>query len=128
MAPPTWKKLVDQLTAEGHGSPHVERLRERLALYSATPTSLELEIASEIAAALGRTEESLLVALVELEVAGRALDRATPSERAARVATFNEKRAAALKRRWHLQVHREAIGLRNNAMLATTYPIPDRRA
>ena len=119
------KTLVERLTAEGHVSPHLERLRERL-VHMSSPTTLEKEIASEMAAALGRTEEKLLVALVELEVAGKKLAAASAGARPALVDEFNALRKIALDRRWELEIHREAIGILQNKVLVTMYPIPER--
>lgn len=123
--PPPWKKLVDELNSIGHQSPHLEKLRERLGrVYD--PAGLKSEVVSEMAYSLGLSEEKLLVALLELERAGLALGRAQPGtpqhDRAAE--RFNALRQVALTRRWELQVHREAIGFRRNAVLDELYPVP----
>ncbi len=90
---------------------------------------LEIEIAQEMASSLGRAAEKVDVALLELELLGRAVDDApTVEARAERVAAFNAKRELAVRALWELRVHREAIGLRRNEELAKTYPIPKARS
>ncbi|WP_438005625.1 DUF6665 family protein [Sorangium sp. So ce321] len=130
MAEPTWKKLVDQLKNEGHRSPYLDRLRQRLP--ASGPSDIAGEILREMASALGRSEDKVNVALLELELQGRALDAlaqgAAPGERAARVAAFNRQREAAAQALWELRVHREALGFRRNEDLAELYPIPPKRA
>ncbi|HEU4406031.1 MAG TPA: hypothetical protein VFS43_12255 [Polyangiaceae bacterium] len=123
--PPPWKKLVDELIAIGHQSPHLERLRERLGR-AYDHAGLEREIASEMAYALGQSEEKLLVALLELERAGLELGRARPgsAEHDARAERFDALRREALTRRWELQIHREALGFRRNQVLEELYPVP----
>jgi hypothetical protein len=125
MSPPPWKKLVDELLSLGHHSPHLERLRERFGrVYD--HAGLEQEIASEMAAALGLSEEKLLVALLELERAGLRLERARPgsAEYDTLAGRFNELRRDALRRRWELQIHREALGFLRNQVLEELYPVP----
>ncbi|WP_437632212.1 hypothetical protein [Sorangium sp. So ce854] len=132
MAEPTWKKLVDQLKGEGHKSPYLDRLRQRLP--ASGPSDLAGEILREMASALGRSEDKIDGALLELELQGKALDElarsraADPGERAARVAAFNRQRDAAKQALWELRVHREALGFRRNDDLAELYPIPPKRA
>lgn len=130
MTQPLWKRLVEDLTAQGYRSPHLDRLRERLPRAGGMSglREIELEIAQEMAASLGRAAEKVDVALLELELLGRAIDEApSVSVRAERVAAFNAKREVAAKALWELRVHREAIGLRRNEELARTYPIPAKR-
>ena len=142
MTEPPWKRLVDELSAQGHESPHLERLRERLP--KGDYRALELEIAQEMASALGRAGDKVDHALLKLEVIGRRLDQA--NDAAARVALvheFNTQREVALHVLWELKVHREAtdskggsagvlsarrpIGLRQHHTLAQLYPVPPKR-
>ncbi|HEU4532783.1 MAG TPA: hypothetical protein VFS00_01650 [Polyangiaceae bacterium] len=121
---PPWKKLVDELVSLGHHSPHLERLRQRYGR-AYDHAGLEQEIASEMAAALGQSEEKLLVALLEVERAGLKLGRARPgAEYDALADRFNELRRDALRRRWELQIHREALGFLRNQVLEELYPVP----
>jgi hypothetical protein len=123
---PPWTTLVRTLTDAGHESPYLDRLRARLDPARAQ-LDLETEIRAEIAAALGRAEDKVNVALLQLELAGRALDAAPPGpERRRLAAAFNALRDEALQARWELLVHREAVGFRRNAILNELYPIPDR--
>ncbi|UQA60758.1 hypothetical protein [Polyangium aurulentum] len=133
MSEPTWKKLVEQLRDKGHKSPYLDRLRERLPAYGGS--DLAAEILREMASALGRSEDKINAALLELEVMGQSIDAlvAEGNERhraeiRARVAAFNEGRERAEKALWELRVHREALGFRRNDDLATHYPIPPRRS
>ncbi|HZR80311.1 MAG TPA: hypothetical protein VFD92_04365 [Candidatus Binatia bacterium] len=123
----SWQKLVRELRDEGYDSPYLERLRRRLDVYEAQE-QLEKEVVREMAAALGRTEEKLLVALLRLELAGREVDAARDDrDRRRCIARFNAAREEALSARYELLVHREAIGFRRNQILETMYPVPPRR-
>ena len=117
--------MVDELVAIGHQSPHLEKLRQRLGR-AYDHAGLEQELASEMAYALGQSEEKLLVALLELERAGLALNRARPgtAEHDAAAERFNALRRDALTRRWELQIHREALGFLHNQVLDELYPVP----
>ncbi|WP_437317359.1 hypothetical protein [Sorangium sp. So ce385] len=132
MSEPTWKKLVDQLKDQGHKSPYLDRLRQRLP--AAAPSDLAGEILREMASALGRSEDKINVALLELELQGKALDElargqgADARERAAMIAAYNRQREVAAQALWELRVHREALGFRRNDDLAAMYPIPPKRA
>ena len=134
---PPWKRLVEQLTDEGYESPYLDRLRQRLDVYQAQH-ELEKEILREMASALGRAEEKVLVALLELEVIGREIDRMAaeggedPAAWAARVnervAAFNRQRERVQRYLWELVIHREAIGLTRHGILEECYPVPPKRA
>jgi len=122
-----WQRLARELRADGFESPYLDRLEERVDV-EAAQDRLETEIVQEMACALGRAEEKLLVALVHVEVAARDLDRARDDdERTAALARFNERRDAAWQARHELLIHREAIGIRRNQVLETLYPVPPRR-
>lgn len=126
MRQPPWTTLVRSLSDAGYESPYLDRLRARLDPGRAQ-LDLETEIRAEIAAALGRAEDKVNVALLRLELAGRALHGAPPGpERRRLVATFNALREEALHARWELLVHREAVGFRRNAILNELYPVPVR--
>lgn len=123
MADRPWRSLVAELTDAGHESPYLDRLRRRLDV-SQGRDSLETEIIREMAAALGRAEDKVNAALLELELAGRALATAVAGERRRCAASFNARRATALRARWELLIHREALGMRRNDVLEQLYPIP----
>jgi hypothetical protein len=124
MADAPWRSLVRDLTEAGHESPYLDRLRRRIDA-SRTRESLEKEILREMAAALGRAEDKLNVALLRLELAGRSLEAARdPVDRGAAVDDFNARRDDAVRARWELTIHREAIGFRRNDILEQLYPIP----
>jgi len=88
---------------------------------------LEREIMREIAAALGRSAEKVEAALARLEAGRCAIDAATDEDARQRaVDAFEDLRAAALRARHDLLIHREAVGFRRNGMLEAMYPIPRR--
>jgi len=124
---PAWKKLVEELRAQGHESPYLDRLRERLPK-GGSLEDLQREILQEMASALGRAEDKVNVALLELEVQGKTID-AMPADvdRSKAIAAFNRKRDDAVRALWELRVHREALGFRRNDKLAELYPIPPKR-
>lgn len=126
---PAWKKLVEDLRAQGHESPYLDRLRERLPK-GGSLEDLQREIVQEMASALGRSEDKVNVALLELELLGKAIDTlgtTANDERAKAIAAFNRKREDAVRAVWELRVHREALGFRRNEKLAELYPIPPKR-
>lgn len=144
----SWIRLVEDLTQKGHDSPYLDRLQERLPGRAATAArreaaqrQLELEIAEEMASALGRAEDKINVSLLKLELLGLDLD-ALETMRAdddysqqtlddaldQKLRAFEQERQHAVKALWELQVHREALGFRRNQMLAELYPIPKRRS
>lgn len=130
MREPPWKKLVDELTARGYQSPYLERLRSRLGGYYGA-ADLEQEIIQEMASALGRTEEKVNLALLELELIDRriaeSVDVASPAELDALYEAFESKRQHAMQCVRELLIHREAIGFRRNEILRELYPIPPRK-
>jgi hypothetical protein len=89
-------------------------------------SSLEKEIVAEMAAALGRAEDKLNVALLRLELAGKDLASAAPDERPARAVVFDGRRADALRARWELVIQRESVGILRNEVIERMYPIPPR--
>ncbi len=122
-----WQRLARELRADGFESPYLDRLEERVDV-EAAQDRLEKEIVQEMACALGRAEEKLLVALLRVEVAARDLERAGDGVgRDDARARFNERRDAAWQARHELLIHREAIGIRRNQVLETLYPVPPRR-
>lgn len=131
MRSPPWKRLVEQLKSDGFESPYLERLSQRLVVdRDSAHAELEKEIRAEMAAALGRTEDKVNLALLELDVAGKAVDAAEGGPRDALVAAiteYNRLREAAERALRDLMIHREAIGIRQHKLLADFYPIPPRR-
>lgn len=128
MSAPPWKRMVEELTARGYESPHLERLKQRLPMRDGY-RSLQLEILQEMASSLGRASEKVDHALLKLELLGKQVDEAAdPVLRARLVTEFNAQREVALKFLWELKVHREAIGLRQHHQLAQMYPVPPKRS
>ena len=121
-----WQALVRELRDAGIESPYLDRLRARHDVFAAQE-ELERELIQEMAQALGRAGEKVDVALLRLELAGKALAAARDPEERARLATaFNALRSAAITARHELRIHREAIGIRRNDALDREYPIPPR--
>jgi hypothetical protein len=119
-----WKTLVRELTAAGCSSPYLDRLRERVDVAHAQ-ASLETEIVREMAAAIGRADDKVNVALLRLELATRAwTDAREPEARRRCAREVNARRAEALGARWELLVHREAVGMRRHDLVERLYPIP----
>jgi hypothetical protein len=125
---PPWKELAAKLHDQGVESRYLTRISMRV-----TPEenldNLQLEIAQEMASALGRTEDRLNLALAELELCqvlhARALSRSAPtSELRALAEAFNAQRRVAQGRLRELLIQREAMGFRRNQILAELYPIP----
>jgi len=131
---PLWKKLVDDLRQKGNQSRFLERLRERVPV--AGGREAEREILEEMASALGRAQDKVNVALLRLELEQEALDvlasatvrdDAWQREASRRLEAFRVRREDAIRARWELMVHREALGFRRNENLARDYPIPPAR-
>lgn len=120
---PAWKSLVQQLVDEGRESVYLERLRKRYDV-SLPTQSIEQEILEEMAYALGRAEDKVNLALLELELLAERCD-ADPSER--NVAAFNDKRAFALRVKRDLKIHREALRFPRDPRFESYYPIPPAR-
>lgn len=124
---------MENLRAKGHESPYLDRLCSRLPSYQ-SQGDLAAEIVREMAAALGRSEDKVNAALLELDVQGRAIDALiegggarSRAEIAERVAAWNKRREVAVQALWELRVHREAIGFLRNDDLTEYYPIPPKR-
>ncbi len=121
-----WQALVRELRDQGIESPYLDRLRARHDV-AAAQEQLEKELIKEMAEALGRAGEKVDVALLRLDLAGKALAAANDPHERARLATeFNALRTAALTARHELRIHREAVGIRRNDVLDREYPIPPR--
>lgn len=126
--PERWESLVRTLRDRGHESPYLDRLRARLDAFQAMD-DLEAEILREKAAALGRAEDKINAALLELELIERDLDARPVDDpaRGERIAAYNRQRDVAARAVWELQVHREALGLYRHDALRELYPVPPRR-
>lgn len=121
---PPWKALVEQLLAEGHQSPYLERLRERYDVH-APRESIEREVLREMASALARAEDKVNVALLELELCAARCDE-EPSR--ANIDAFNAKREHAIKVRRELLIHRDALRFPRDPRFEARYPIPPKRS
>ncbi len=126
MRPKSYEKLVRELRDAGYQSEYLDRLRARIDP-GERQESLEAEIASEIAQALGRSEAKVNAALLELELLGRAIDESPAGAREALEARFDALVTHAERARRDLLIHREAVGIRQNQILERLYPIPPRR-
>ena len=125
-----WKKLAAELAEYGVESAYLSRVKAVVDPEQSLE-ALENEIAGEIARALGRTEEHLLLALAELELHQARYDRAAArgashAELSGLAEAFNAQRRQAEARLRDLVIHREAAGFRRNAPLYELYPIPPR--
>ena len=118
-------ELIRKLRDDGYQSEYLERLRKTVSVEESVEL-VEQELHGEVAAALGRSAAKVDYALLKLELAGKALREAGPAERLEREAEWRACRAEALRRRRDLLIHREAVGITNNAVLKELYPIPER--
>lgn len=89
------------------------------------PMPIDLEIAREKAASLGRVGERLEASLARLaELAQRFAGATDEGERSLLARCYAEERSRAAKLRYYLVVQREAIGLRRHAEVDRVYPLP----
>jgi hypothetical protein len=117
MSAPPWKRLVEQLQSSGYESEYLDRLRAQVSAEEQA-LLLERELVEEMARALGRTAAKVDYALLRLEL----LEREGSSND-----DYNRVRDEAIRARHDLLIHREAIGIRDNNILAHIYPIPPKR-
>ncbi|MBN1656339.1 MAG: hypothetical protein JXA30_21395 [Deltaproteobacteria bacterium] len=123
-----WKNLLECLTDSEFDSPYLDRLRSRVEIAQGRE-GLQREILQEIAQALGRSEDKVNEALLELEMLEAEIAReADGNRRRSLVETFNRKRESARRALRDLVIHREALGMRRNKQLAEIYPIPARKS
>jgi hypothetical protein len=130
------KSLVQTLGDAGFASPYLDRLRRRMDVDQAQD-DLECEVRREMAAALGRAEDKVNLALLELQVLEQEIEalreregmlHPLPGRRlAAVVDAFNRQRERARRSLWELVIHREALGFRRNELLHEFYPIPPKK-
>ncbi|MGE0320772.1 MAG: hypothetical protein AB7K71_00170 [Polyangiaceae bacterium] len=120
------RDLVKRLSAEGFQSPYLERLRAKTAdaRRNAELGKIQREIVEEMAASLGRAEDRINRALLELDVLTERMRNAEGESLALLIDDFNRMREYAKLRVRDLRIQREALGFRNNALLAELYPIP----
>jgi hypothetical protein len=122
-----WKNLLESLTDSELSSPYLERLRSRIDI-AQERQSLERELVQEIAQALGRAEDKINHALLQLEILDAKIEsESDPSRHNALVEEFNRQREFARRALRDLTIHREALGMYRNKQLAEIYPIPPRK-
>ena len=130
MYEPDLKHRIEALVREGVESPYIDRLRARVNPAQSF-RDIEREIVSEMAQALGMSEEKLERALLELDVIAHRIKSLGDSPDAQRLADlearYDAQREVCLRRRWELEVHREAVGFKNHAALDKLHPIPPKR-
>ena len=124
---PKWKRLVLSLREREFDSVYLDRLTERLNTY-ASETSLQKEVADEMAAALRRAEDKVNAALLELSLAERQVSAAPDAEGSREaIRAYNAQRETAKHARWCLIVHRESLGLTNHDDVERLYPLPPKK-
>ncbi len=118
------RDILEATAAEAKG-PHADAVRasRRRTGRETGLASLQQEILGEMASALGRAEEHVtrsLAALAELDASIVAVERdvaagcAEPSELDRLVVAYNDEHDVAERRLWELEVHREALGIRDH--------------
>jgi hypothetical protein len=110
---------LETLIAVYRGRNRSEKARARM-------EALEAEIDAERARAYSRAHEKVQEALEAAAAAGRELGHAAADRIGPAVARYEEARERALRARWELRVHCEALGLRWTAELERRYPRPPR--
>ena len=133
LAPPAaaWQDLSAKLKSNGIDSKYAARLEARVVSAGCfSVEELEAEMMQEVASALSRTEDKLLIRLVRVESAqldvAEAAKGGSSAARAAAVAAFAAARGAAVDARREMTIHRQACGFRsgNYHTVEQTYPIP----
>ncbi len=113
--------------ATGSLDPNDQKLRERLP-HTGSVSTLEREIASEIAYSLGKVGDKLEFAILSAQatlLALQALPRGA-AERQRLVRRYEDERAQAEKHLRYMLIQREALGFRRHAEVHRTYVIPPR--
>lgn len=82
------------------------------------------DLQEERAAALARIARTLEELIAQLRAPRRRLPDLADPERATEVRRYGELRSRAKRYRWYLEVQREALGLRQHALLDEIYAIP----
>jgi hypothetical protein len=120
------RSLLGRVAASEGSSSEIDRdLRERLP-NTGSISSLEREIASEIASSLGRAGSKLEAAIERALTARAALESGGPSpaEHRLLLERYEAERAEAERRFRDLVIQREAIGLRRHTDVRERYVIP----
>ena len=86
----------------------------------------ELEIKSEMAAALGRIGSTLAQLIADLLRIRDEIRVLPEPERLLRIESYNQIYSRAKQYYWYLIVQREAIGITNHHSLRELYPLPER--
>lgn len=123
-----WKELLAEAQQRGVKSPYTERLKTAVRARDLN-ASLAGEILEEMGSSLARAGARIDAALLTLDLLALQIDESPErgGAREALIASFNEGREQAERARRDLQIQREAIGFRDNRLLAQLYPIPPRR-
>ena len=123
---PPWKALVEQIKADRLERPYKDSVSTRVEIALPAP-SLERELVEEMAYALRCSAEKVGQALERLEFVEREIEAASsPGERRKRITAYNHQRENAIRSRWELMIHREALGFRRHE-LEKSFPIPPPR-
>jgi hypothetical protein len=86
------------------------------------------ELAKERAQSYSRAVTKVQGAYDALGKAVAALDACPAGERGACVERYDQARSEALRVRWELAVHREALGFANQEDIDKEWPVPPRRS
>lgn len=122
-----WKNLLESLSDSELSSPYLDRLRARIDI-AQERQSLERELVQEIAQSLGRAEDKINIALLQLDILDAKIESESDQGRHNElVEEFNRQREVARRALRDLTIHREALGIYRNRQLAEIYPIPPRK-
>lgn len=112
-------------------NPYLDQVRSEVADPALQLKSIEDELCGAIGKALGKQGEKILFAIREMKVEHtQYLEhlQAQASEKALQCATrHNDARTRAIKARWELLVHRQAVGFTvdNHSVIHSTFPITE---
>ncbi|MGF1509914.1 MAG: hypothetical protein ACFB9M_10480 [Myxococcota bacterium] len=119
------RRFVQRLVESGYQSPYLDRLRLALLDPDSSQSALEVELAREVACALGRAGAKVDMLLLKTELARSRYDEASTDEARREAAReHNDLRKRAEAARLDLKIHREAAGVRRNQMVDRLYPLP----
>lgn len=84
----------------------------------------DLELKSEMAAALGRISRTLTETIQDLNRLRQKIPGLPKGQRSQAISDYRRTHSRARQYYWYLMVQREAIGIRNHDLLRDLYPIP----
>ncbi|KAL7524349.1 hypothetical protein ACHAWF_000913 [Thalassiosira exigua] len=125
----TWERSAKLVKNTDVSNPYLDAVRSEVVDPALQLKTIEDELCGAIGKALGRQGEKVLFALREMDEArfecAEAIGRNSLEEASRSAARHNEARERAIKARWELLVHRQAVGfiVDNHRVVHETFPI-----